>query len=83
LKNYAGRCDYVLLPQLEQLSLTYRQREMRENLMPVLDSKEKPCIHLIDGGVADNLGLRAIAISRSTSPRSGFKTSRIRKSVPT
>ncbi len=60
LKNYAGRCGYVLPPQLEGVSLTYRQREMRENLMPLLNSKEKPYLHLIDGGVADNLGLRAI-----------------------
>ena len=29
-------------------------------MMPFLDSKEKPYIHLVDGGVADNLGLRAV-----------------------
>jgi NTE family protein len=60
LKNYAGSCGSVLPPQFEKLSPTYRQREIRENVMPILDSKEKPYLHLIDGGVADNLGLRAI-----------------------
>jgi len=60
LKNYAGACGYILPSQLQKSPSTYRQREMRENLMPVLDSKEKPYFHLIDGGVADNLGLRAI-----------------------
>ena len=60
LKNYAGRCGYVLPPPLEKSSAVYRQREMKENMMVVLDSKEKPYLHLIDGGVADNLGLRAI-----------------------
>jgi NTE family protein len=60
LKNYAGRCGYILAPQFEKFSPTYRQREMKENLMPMLDSEEKPYLHLIDGGVADNLGLRAI-----------------------
>ena len=60
LRNYAGGCGYLLPSQLEKLSPTYRQREMIENLKPVLDSKAKPYFHLIDGGVADNLGLRAV-----------------------
>ena len=33
---------------------------MKENMALVLDSKKKPYFHLIDGGVADNLGLRAV-----------------------
>ncbi len=60
LRNYAGLCGYVLPSELEKPSVAYRQREMRENMMVMLDSKEKPYLHLIDGGVADNLGLRAI-----------------------
>ena len=60
LRNYAGRCGYVLPPLVEKTGSTYRQEEIRENILSVLDSKEKPFFHLIDGGVADNLGLRAI-----------------------
>ncbi len=60
LRNYAGGCGFALPPQLEKSSGAYRQKEMRENMMVVLDSKEKPYLHLIDGGVSDNLGLRAI-----------------------
>ena len=60
LKNYAGRCGYVLPLMYETSSPSYRMSEMRENMTLVLDSKEKPYFHLIDGGVADNLGLRAI-----------------------
>ncbi len=60
LRNYAGRCGYTLPSYFNKPSLDYRQKEMRENLTTVLDSKEKPYFHLIDGGVADNLGLRAI-----------------------
>jgi NTE family protein len=60
LKNYAGRCGYTLAPHLDQFSPDYRKREITENLLTALDSKEKPYFHLIDGGVADNLGLRAI-----------------------
>ena len=60
LRNYAGRCRYTLPSYFENPSLNYRQKEMRENLIDMLDYKEKPYFHLIDGGVADNLGLRAI-----------------------
>jgi NTE family protein len=60
LKNYGGSCGYTVPPHFDKPSLGYRQKEMRENLTSVLDSNEKPYFHLIDGGVADNLGLRAI-----------------------
>jgi len=60
LKNYAGSCGYVLPPMYETSSPSYRTREMRENITLLMDSKEKPYFHLIDGGVADNLGLRAV-----------------------
>jgi NTE family protein len=65
LRNYAGRCSYTIPPYLEKAPTDYRQREMRENLLPILDSKEKPYFHLVDGGVADNLGLRAVEESVS------------------
>ena len=60
LKNYGGSCGYVLPPMYEASSPSYRMREMREYITLMLDSKEKPYFHLIDGGVADNLGLRAV-----------------------
>ncbi len=60
VRNYAGTCRYTLPSYFDTPCLDYRQKEMRENLTAVLDSKEKPYFHLIDGGVADNLGLRAI-----------------------
>jgi NTE family protein len=60
LKNYAGSCGYVLPSMYETSSPSYRTREMKEYISLMLDSKEKPYFHLIDGGVADNLGLRAV-----------------------
>jgi NTE family protein len=60
LRNYAGRCGYTVPLFFQEAPTDFRQREIRENLLSVLDSKEKPYFHLIDGGVADNLGLRAI-----------------------
>jgi NTE family protein len=41
-------------------SQSYRIRQMKENYALLMDSKKKGYFHLIDGGVVDNLGLRAI-----------------------
>jgi NTE family protein len=60
LKNYAGTCGYVRPPMFDTPAPSYRLREMKDTVALVLDSKEKPYVHLIDGGVSDNLGLRAI-----------------------
>jgi NTE family protein len=60
LKNYAGRCGFAIPPSMRGPAPSYRVREMRESLSNTLDSEKKKYFHLIDGGVADNLGLRAI-----------------------
>jgi NTE family protein len=64
LKNYAGTCDYrmpkLLELAMEERALPDRRFDLANNMMPFLDSEKKPYIHLVDGGVADNLGLRAI-----------------------
>jgi NTE family protein len=60
LNNYAGSCGFVLPPVFNQDPPSFRLREMRENIKVLLDRKQKAYFHLIDGGVADNLGLRAI-----------------------
>lgn len=60
LKNYAGTCGYKRPAMFEMPAPGYRLREMRETVDLVLDSKRKPYLHLVDGGVSDNLGLRAI-----------------------
>jgi len=64
LRNYAGRCDYQMPKVLEQAmqpprDISSRRFELANSMLPFLDSKKKPFIHLVDGGVADNLGLRA------------------------
>jgi NTE family protein len=60
LKNYTGTCGYKVPSEYEKHPPSYRQKEMRENLTILLDGTKKPYFHLIDGGVADNLGLRAV-----------------------
>jgi len=64
LRNYAGTCGYKMpegfKEMLESRALSERQFYLVNNVSVYLDSEKKPYIHLVDGGVADNLGLRAI-----------------------
>jgi NTE family protein len=64
LRNYAGSCNYTmpegLTKAMEERKLPNRQFDLANNILPFLDAEKKPYLHLVDGGVADNLGLRAI-----------------------
>jgi len=60
VKNYGGSCGFVPPPVFASPKLSYRLREQKESMSLLLDSEKKPYLHLIDGGVADNLGLRAV-----------------------
>jgi len=70
LRNYAGRCGYRMPEALAQAmrpprDFSSRRFDLANDMLPFLDSQKKPYIHLVDGGVADNLGLRA-ALERVT-----------------
>lgn len=63
LRNYGGTCGFVppewmagTMPGGEGLALMQRGRE----LAVLRDSAERPYLHLVDGGVTDNLGLRPL-----------------------
>ena len=64
MRNYAGTCGFKIPEGFEEMfehrSISERQLFLGNNITPFLDSQKKPYIHLVDGGVADNLGLRAI-----------------------
>ena len=64
LRNYAGTCGFKLPEGVEDVfkrrAVSERQFYLANNIAPFLDSQTKPYIHLVDGGVSDNLGLRAI-----------------------
>jgi NTE family protein len=64
LKNYAGECSYKqpdwmtgALAKPDPTNRVYYKALMTKTY---LDPKTKPYIHLIDGGVSDNLGVRSI-----------------------
>jgi len=62
LRNYAGRCGYELPAWLEEALQSRRSdpRRYRSALAfaDYRDPDRKKYVHLIDGGIADNLGLR-------------------------
>lgn len=61
LTNHAGSCDYTPPPWLAQDSGGNSRRErIADTLRAYLDREAHPYIHLVDGGLADNLGLRAV-----------------------
>ena len=75
LKNYAGDCDIKqsniakFLDQQDDKSP--RVRELKERMQSYTNRKEHPYIHLVDGGIVDNLGLRALT-DRIETIGSGF-----------
>ncbi len=64
LRNYAGTCSYKPPQSIATIpdtaDITDRRSWIVKNAHPFLDSNRKKYIHLLDGGIADNLGLRAI-----------------------
>ena len=62
LENYAGSCGFVAPDGLKEFvkdkGTTNRKLEAR-GLLEYLDRKKRPWLHLVDGGVSDNLGLRS------------------------
>jgi len=61
LTNHAGRCAYAPPEWLKQQGgIDSRRDRIASNLNSYLDRDAHPYIHLVDGGLADNLGLRAV-----------------------
>jgi NTE family protein len=64
LRNYAGTCGFKRTEGLEEAAEGRGTLErgffLQNDIAPFLDREKKPYIHLVDGGVADNLGLKAV-----------------------
>jgi NTE family protein len=63
LKNYAGTCGYTpgtwLTKVLQDVGNSNRKVDA-QSLADFLDSETRPWLHLVDGGISDNLGLRSL-----------------------
>jgi len=62
LKNYAGQCAYQPPPWLLEASQSKNmfQRQRAKEMLSFLDAEARPYVHLLDGGLSDNVALRGI-----------------------
>jgi NTE family protein len=61
LTNHAGSCDYTPPAWMQSATGSNSRRDRIAGTMnSYLDREAHPYIHLVDGGLADNLGLRAV-----------------------
>jgi NTE family protein len=60
LRNYAGRCDVPSAAVPEAAESSFRAQLMRASAESYLDAEKRPYIHLVDGGLNDNLGVRRL-----------------------
>ncbi|HEX8749696.1 MAG TPA: patatin-like phospholipase family protein, partial [Nitrospira sp.] len=60
LKNYAGQCGLDPPTYLTETKRTSWGRRRAAELRSYIDSEKRPYIHLLDGGLADNLGMRHV-----------------------
>jgi NTE family protein len=78
LKNYGGSCGFEPPPwlgeALKEDTVTSRKMEAR-GLEDYHDREKRPWLHLVDGGIADNLGLRSFydTVSLVGDPRAAFR----------
>jgi NTE family protein len=60
LRNHAGTCDMPSAVVPEAAEGSFRTRLMRASAESYLDAEKRPYIHLVDGGLNDNLGVRRL-----------------------
>ena len=61
LKNYAGSCGFEAPPALAQAKKNGGLGGQRANeYLSYLDVEKRPNVHLVDGGLSDNIALRAL-----------------------
>lgn len=64
IENHAGACDTSRSNRIRNIenksALSQRQSDLRRRVNAYADRAARPYIHLVDGGIADNLGLRAL-----------------------
>jgi NTE family protein len=60
LRNYSGQCAYSAPAMSASRESTTRQIYKAAETRSYLDATARPYIHLLDGGLTDNLGLRGM-----------------------
>ncbi len=64
VENHAGSCDYKIpdwaVRELQGSHATTRRYRQAKNLEAYMNAQTYPYIHLLDGGLSDNLGIRLL-----------------------
>ncbi|MGR6981423.1 patatin-like phospholipase family protein [Testudinibacter sp. P27/CKL/0425] len=66
LNNNGGNCQFQMPPDIQQVMQQAQgmrdktRQEYKQMISQYQNSEERPFIHLIDGGLTDNLGLRSL-----------------------
>jgi NTE family protein len=62
VRNYSGKCDYhePVQVSVNPHGTTSRQIYKAAEVRSYLDSQARPYLHLLDGGITDNIGLRGM-----------------------
>lgn len=88
LKNHADKCDisetreWALVNEVDSIAETEAQREIVAGIKSMRDVEKRPYIHLVDGGISDNLGLRAMIDRFESTGSTTLGTERFRKALP-
>jgi NTE family protein len=60
MKNYAGQCEFELPSRFTEMRKTSWGRRRANELRSYLNADKRPYIHLLDGGLSDNVGMRSV-----------------------
>ena len=60
MTNYAGQCGFQPPARLVEERPTAWGRQRAKELRSYLNAKTRPYIHLLDGGLSDNIGMRSV-----------------------
>jgi NTE family protein len=83
VKNYSG-CDERVWPAavVEQAKTSEELRDLIEGLASYNDKENRKYIHFVDGGITDNMGLRAISDVMITGGGPRAMVSKMQRKVP-
>ena len=78
VKSYAGTCGFELPAWVDEAAKDERgstRKAEARGLKEFMDRDKRPYLHLVDGGIADNLGLRAFytTFTLEGDPRQAFR----------
>jgi NTE family protein len=75
LRNFAGQCAGPAPNTVHAGEDNFRARMLQRSWQSYLDARDRPFVHLVDGGLSDNLGVRALLdrLMASGSIKEGFR----------